>query len=104
MYSFILCSRVGEALLLQPTLRSDLLLSCGSWGLNSGRQAWQQASFPTTPSCPPSPLCPVFFFVLFCFETGSHVAQVSLKLTSVAKDSFEFLTLLLLLPRFWSYW
>lgn len=36
----------------QPAACS-LLPLCGFQGLNSGRQAWQQAPLPTEPSCQP---------------------------------------------------
>ena len=31
------------------------LFPCGSWRLNSGHQAWQQAPLPAEPSCQPHP-------------------------------------------------
>lgn len=38
----------------QPAGLSSLLPLSGSWGLDSGHQAWLQASFPTESSCRPS--------------------------------------------------
>jgi len=93
---------------LQTTLRIDFSPS-GSWGIELRSPGLAASIFSQRAILTPLYPLPHFLgivqipFVLFCFKAGSRVAQVSLKLTSVAKDSFEFLTLLLLLPVFWSY-
>ena len=38
----------------EDTVWKPFLLSCGSWGLNSSSQAWQQATLPTACTIPPA--------------------------------------------------
>lgn len=46
---------------------ASLFLSCRTWGLNAGRQAWQQAAVLTEPSCQ----LHCSYFSGICFRLGS---------------------------------
>ena len=60
---------------------------------------WNSGSSPFSSSSSAVP--PPLFALLFCFETGLYIAQAILQLTSVAKDGFELLIILPLLPKDW---